>query len=129
MIVGCVFDRVGPDLRIAFAEGGGSFAYWLGRLENAWHERNDIIATSALPPSRYVSRFSVDSVVFDTRALRLLIDTMGVGQVMVGSDYPYPLGERPAAGVVRNATFLDETSRDQILRCNAGEYLGLDNAP
>jgi aminocarboxymuconate-semialdehyde decarboxylase len=129
MILGGVFDRVGPELRIAFAHGGGSFAYWLGRLENAWHERNDIIATSALPPSRYVSRFSVDSVVFDTRALRLLIDTMGVGQVMVGSDYPYPLGERPAAGVVRNATFLDETSRDQILRCNAREYLGLDNAP
>jgi aminocarboxymuconate-semialdehyde decarboxylase len=127
MILGGVFDRVGADLRIAFAHGGGSFAYWLGRLENAWHERNDIIATSALPPSQYLDRFSVDSVVFDTRALRLLVDTMGVGQVMVGSDYPYPLGERPAAGAVRDATFLTEPALDRILQGNARTYLRLES--
>ncbi len=54
-----------------------------------------MIGTSEMPPSHYLGRFYVDSVVFDDRALRLLVDTVGVDRVMVGSDYPYPLGERP----------------------------------
>jgi aminocarboxymuconate-semialdehyde decarboxylase len=124
MILGGVFDQVDESLRICFAHGGGSFAFWLGRMDNAWRTRNDIIGTSAEPPSHYVRRFYVDSVVFDERALRLLVDTVGVDRVVVGSDYPYPLGERPAGKVVRQATFLGEPERHQILRENAEVFLG-----
>jgi len=114
-----------PDsLRICFAHGGGSFAFWLGRLENAWHQRADVIATSAQPPSTYVSRFSVDSVVFHPAALRTLVDTLGAGQVMVGSDYPYPLGERPAGQVVSRSDFLTDDQRTAILSGNALRFLG-----
>jgi aminocarboxymuconate-semialdehyde decarboxylase len=125
MVLGGVFDRVSSDLRIAFAHGGGSFAYWLGRMDNAWKQRHDVIGTSEHPPSHYVDRFSVDSVVFDPRALRVLVEMLGVGQVMVGSDYPYPLGERPAAAVVRGAEYLQPADRDRVLRGNALTYLGL----
>ncbi|MGH8921815.1 MAG: amidohydrolase family protein, partial [Actinomycetes bacterium] len=100
LILGGAFDRIDERLKICFAHGGGSFAFWLGRLENAWHQRHDVIGTSELPPSHYIGRFHVDSVVFDERALRLLVDTIGADRVMVGSDYPYPLGERPAGAVV-----------------------------
>ncbi len=124
MILGGVFDQVPESLRICFAHGGGSFAFWLGRLANAWRERADIIATSAKPPSAYIGRFSVDSVVFDPAALRLLVQVLGSSQVMVGSDYPYPLGERPAGGVVHRATFLDDKQRHEILRDNAVRFLG-----
>ena len=125
MILGGVFDRVDDRLKICFAHGGGSFAFWLGRMENAWHGRNDIIGTSAQPPSHYLGRFYVDSVVFDDRALRLLVDTVGADRVMVGSDYPYPLGERPVGQVVRKSQFLDEAVREKITRGNAERYLGL----
>jgi aminocarboxymuconate-semialdehyde decarboxylase len=123
MILGGVFDRVPPELRICFAHGGGSFAFWLGRMENAWHKRHDVIGTSQYPPSHYLGRFYVDSVVFDERALRLLIDTVGPDRVVVGSDYPYPLGERPAGGVVRKAAFLDDDTRAKILHGNATTFL------
>ena len=123
MILGGVFDKIGPDLRICFAHGGGSFAFWVGRMDNAWRARPDLVATSQFPPSHYLDRFYVDSVVFDPRALRLLVDTVGVEQVLVGSDYPYPLGERPVGAVVRNAAFLDDASRERILSGNAREYL------
>jgi aminocarboxymuconate-semialdehyde decarboxylase len=126
MVLGGVFDEVPDSLRICFAHGGGSFAFWLGRMDNAWRERHDVIGTSAHPPSHYVDRFSVDSVVFDEPALRLLVDTLGPTQVMVGSDYPYPLGERPAGRVVRNAGFLDPDARDRILSGNARRFLGLE---
>ncbi|WP_127792256.1 amidohydrolase family protein [Agromyces sp. LHK192] len=124
MILGGVFDRVSPDLRIAFAHGGGSFAFWLGRFENAWHQRPDLIGVSERPPSAYLDRFSVDSVVFDPTALRVLVDTLGAEQVMVGSDYPYPLGERPVARVVERADFLDDAQRAAILHGNARRFLG-----
>lgn len=126
MILGGVFDAIGPELRICFAHGGGSFAFWVGRFDNAWHRRPQLVATSAHPPSHYLDRFYVDSVVFDERALRLLVDTVGVDRVLVGSDYPYPLGERPAGGLVRTSAFLDDRARTQILGGNAATFLGLE---
>jgi len=126
MVLGGVFDRVDRSLRICFAHGGGSFPAWVGRMDNAWHRRSDVIATSERPPSHYVDRFLVDSVVFDEAALRLLVDTLGSARVVVGSDYPYPLGERPAGGVVRSAAFLDEPTRTAILSGNARRFLARD---
>ncbi|WP_408898024.1 amidohydrolase family protein [Nocardioides sp. R1-1] len=124
MILGGVFDRVPESLRICFAHGGGSFAFWLGRFENAWHQRKDVIGTSQRPPSSYVGRFSVDSVVFDPAALRTLVEVLGVEQVMVGSDYPYPLGERPVGSVVHRADYLGEAERKLVLAGNARRFLG-----
>jgi aminocarboxymuconate-semialdehyde decarboxylase len=131
MILGGVFDSVGTDLRICFAHGGGSFAFWLGRTDNAWHRRPDVVGTSEHPPSHYLGRFHVDSVVFDERALRLLVDTVGVDRVMLGSDYPYALGERPAGAVVRRSGFLDDGARARILHANAESFLalGVSTAP
>ncbi|MFF6995826.1 amidohydrolase family protein [Streptomyces sp. NPDC008313] len=128
LILGGVFDRVDDRLKICFAHGGGSFAFWLGRMENAWHGRNDVIGTSRFPPSHYLGRFYVDSVVFDERALRLLVDTVGADRVMVGSDYPYPLGERPVGQVVRKSQFLDDADRRLIGHENAERFLGLSGA-
>lgn len=124
MVLGGAFDRLPESLRICFAHGGGSFPFWVGRMDNAWHRRPDVVGTSQYPPSHYLSRFSVDSVVFDERALRLLVDVMGVERVLVGSDYPYPLGERPVGAVVRKASFLDADARAKVVRGNALRFLG-----
>lgn len=126
MILGGVFDRVDESLRICFAHGGGSFAFWLGRFDNAWHQRPDVIGVSERPPADYLNRFSVDSVVFEPAALRLLVDTLGADHVMLGSDYPYPLGERPVGNVVRSSDFLSDAERDAILGNNATRFLALD---
>ncbi|MFI6883548.1 amidohydrolase family protein [Streptosporangium canum] len=124
LILGGVFDRVPDSLRMCFAHGGGSFAFWLGRFENAWHRRNDLVGVSEFPPSAYLERFSVDSVVFDERALRLLVDTMGEDRVMLGSDFPYPLGESPAGSLIRGAGFLSDGARAKLLGGNAARFLG-----
>ena len=124
LILGGVLDRVPPSLRLCFAHGGGSFPFWLGRADNAWHRRGDVVrGRSERPPSAYTDRFLVDSVVFSEPALRLLVDTMGEDRVVVGSDYPYPLGERPAGSVVRTAGFLTEAQRTKILQTNARRFL------
>ncbi|WP_026185752.1 amidohydrolase family protein [Salinispora pacifica] len=124
MILGGVFDRVPETLRICFAHGGGSFPFWLGRADNAWHRRGDLVrGASVRPPSSYVDRFFVDSVVFEPAALRLLVDTIGVDQVLLGSDYPYPLGERPVGAVVHRSDFLTPDQRAGLLGGNALRFL------
>jgi aminocarboxymuconate-semialdehyde decarboxylase len=125
LILGGGFDRLPDTLRICFAHGGGSFPFWLGRVDNAWHRRGGVVRGLAEhPPSHYLDRFYVDTVVFEPAALRLLVDTMGVDRVLLGSDYPYPLGERPVGQVVRRADFLTDTQRDQLLSGNAHRFLG-----
>jgi aminocarboxymuconate-semialdehyde decarboxylase len=123
LILGGGFDRLPGSLRICFAHGGGSFAFWLGRLDNAWHRRHDVVGTSQQPPSHYVDRFFVDSVVFNGHALRLLLDVLGPDRVVLGSDYPYPLGERPAGAVVRNNALFTDEERSLVLRANPEEFL------
>jgi aminocarboxymuconate-semialdehyde decarboxylase len=125
MILGGVFDRLPSTLRICFAHGGGSLPYALGRMDNAWQNRRDLVGPdSEQPPSAYTDRFFVDSVVLDDRTLRFLVDRVGAGQVVVGSDYPYPLGERPAGRVVRDNPLLTDEERAAILRTNATRFLG-----
>lgn len=125
LILGGGFDRLPESLKLCFAHGGGSFPYWLGRMDNGWHRRGDLIAKSDFPPSHYVNRFSVDSVVFNEPSLRLLVDTMGYEKVMLGTDFPYPLGEQPAGHLIRTAEFLDEEQRRAMLGGNALQFLDL----
>ncbi|MDA0225992.1 MAG: amidohydrolase family protein [Proteobacteria bacterium] len=126
MILGGSFDRLPRTLRLCFAHGGGSFAFLLGRLENAWKNRDVARGVSEHPPSHYVDRFSVDSAVFDARALRLLIEVMGGERVMLGSDYPFPLGELRVGSLLRDMAGLDAGQRSRLLAGNALAFLGLD---
>lgn len=128
LILSGAFDRIDDRLRIAFAHGGGSFAFWLGRVENAWQRSPNVNRGSEKPPSHYLDRILVDSVVFDQRALRLLVDTLGADHVLLGSDHPYPLGEEPVGQVVEDAEAADWLTADQaaaIRGGNARRYLGL----
>lgn len=127
MILGGAFDKLPRSLRICFAHGGGSFAFLLGRLENAWRHHPSARGVCAMPPSQYVNRFSVDSAVFDQRALQFLVDTMGPERVMLGSDYPFPLGEHPIGGLIRSS-HLPQKTKDRLLGENAAEFLSLKTA-
>ncbi|MDH4065042.1 MAG: amidohydrolase [Acidobacteriota bacterium] len=128
LILGGGFDRLPPSLRICFVHGGGSFAYLLGRLENAWRNRDIARGVSEHPPSHYLTRFFVDSAVFDDRALRLLVEVMGDQRVMLGSDYPFPLGEQRVGSLVRHSPSLDATSKERILGGNACGFFALSDS-
>jgi aminocarboxymuconate-semialdehyde decarboxylase len=57
--------------------------------------------------------------------MRLLVDVMGSEHIMLGSDFPYPLGERPAGNLIRTAEFLTQEQRRQMLSTNAHKFLGM----
>ncbi len=125
MILGGAFDKLPMTLRICFAHGGGSFAFLLGRLQNAWEHHPVAHGVCVLPPRHYLNRFYVDSAVFDQRALEFLVDTMKAEHVMLGSDYPFPLGEHRVGELVRSSR-LSSRVKEQILGRNAVEFLGLE---
>lgn len=125
LILGGGFDRLPENLRICFAHGGGSFAFLLGRLENAWHNRDLARGLAKKPPRAYLDRFYVDSAVFDARALKLLVEVMGEDRVMLGSDYPFPLGEQRVGRLVRELPGLLPESRRKLLADNAKRFLGI----
>src|SRR5690606_39225964 len=94
LILSGAFERIPESLKICFAHGGGSFAFMLGRVDNAWKHRDIVRKDCPRPPSEYVKRFYVDSAVFDPRSLRLLAEVMGTDRIMLGSDSPSPRAEQ-----------------------------------
>jgi aminocarboxymuconate-semialdehyde decarboxylase len=128
LIVSGAFDRLPTSLRICFAHGGGSFGFLLGRLENAWHHHPVARGTSQYPPSHYVNRFYVDSAVFDPRALQFLVEIIGPERVLLGSDYPFPLGEERVGALIRGSK-LSSVVKVSLLGNNAEKWLGKDEEP
>ncbi|MGA9569454.1 MAG: tryptophan 2,3-dioxygenase family protein [Candidatus Acidiferrales bacterium] len=128
LIVSGAFDRLPPSLRICFAHGGGSFAFLLGRLQNAWQHQELARGAAQFPPNHYLSRFYVDSAVFDERALQFLVEIMGADRVLLGSDYPFPLGEERVGALIRGSQFSAET-KAKLLGANAQTWLGLPQEP
>ena len=125
LILSGALQRIPESLKICFAHGGGSFAWLLGRADNAWKHRDIVRQDCPHPPSHYARRFHVDTAVFDPGALQLLVARMGVDRVMLGSDAPFPLGEQRIGSLVREAPFLSDAERALMLRGNAEAFFGL----
>jgi aminocarboxymuconate-semialdehyde decarboxylase len=90
--------------------------------------RPDLVATdNPRNPREYLPRLFFDSWVADPRALQYLIDTCGLDRVMLGTDYPFPLGEQePGKGI--EALALNEEQRARLYHGTALEWLGLTKA-
>lgn len=125
LILSGAFERIPETLRLCFAHGGGNFAFQLGRVDNAWRCRDIVREHCPNPPSSYVNRFYVDSAVFSDASLALLVEIMGDDRVMLGSDYPFPLGEQRVGDLVRASGRVDETGRRRILGENAKSFFVL----
>jgi aminocarboxymuconate-semialdehyde decarboxylase len=128
MILGGILDRL-PRLRVAFAHGGGSFPGTLGRIQQAYGSRPDLVAVKAeRAPRDYLDRIYVDSLVHDAVALERLLDMFGSRRVMLGSDYPFPLGEDPPGRILDQLSGMDAQVHARVRGENALEFLGLDGA-
>ena len=127
MILSGAFDRLPSSLRICFAHGGGSFAFLLGRLENAWKNHEVARGVSQFAPSHYLDRIRVDSAVFEQRTLQFLVEVMGTDRVLLGSDYPFPLGEARAGTLIRESHSSPEV-KAKLLGGNAVKFLNLPSA-
>lgn len=114
-----------PKLRIAFAHGGGSFPFTLGRLRHGFDCRPDLVAIdNAIDPINYLDRLYFDSLVHNPVALKYLVEFAGVNRVALGSDYPFPLGELEPGKLIKGMDFSD-ADKQRLLSGTAKEWLGL----
>ena len=124
MIFGGIFERL-PNLRVAFAHGGGAFPVTSGRIQHGYNVRPDLCAVdNQVDPANYLGRFWVDSLVHDADTLDFLLDKIGPDKIALGTDYPFPLGELEPGKLIESMSLSSE-QRDKLLFRNALEWLGL----
>ena len=124
MIFGGVFEKF-PNLKVAFAHGGGSFPMTIGRIEHGFLVRPDLCAIdNNKNPKEYLGKFYLDTLVHDPKVLQYLIDMFGANRIAVGSDYPFPLGEDNAGELVKSMN-LDDQIKKQLLESTALDWLGV----
>ena len=123
MIFGGVFERL-PNLRVAFAHGGGAFPGTIGRIEHGFNVRPDLCAVdNDVNPRDYLGRFYVDSLVHDADALRGLVKLFGAEKIALGSDYPFPLGEHVPGSLINAMPDFDAALKARLLGGTALEFL------
>lgn len=123
-----IFDGVmerHPGLKFVFAHGGGFLPLYWGRFDHAYHARDDVRQNLPKPPSEYLAMFHFDTMVFDPRQLGYVIDRYGADHVLLGTDYPYDMGESDPLGLLNEVDRLSDADRALIAGGNAARLLGL----
>ncbi|WP_223166418.1 amidohydrolase family protein [Nonomuraea sp. SYSU D8015] len=99
LIFSGVLDRH-PGLRLLAAHGGGYLPYYLGRADHGWRTRPDARGC-AREPSSYLRELHFDSLVHDPSALRTLAGVAGRERVLLGSDFPFDMGDPDPLAALR----------------------------
>ncbi|NOT48882.1 MAG: amidohydrolase [Acidobacteria bacterium] len=116
-----------PTLRICFAHGGGSFPATLGRIDHGFNVRPDLCAVdNPHGPRKYLNRMYFDSLVHEPAKLDFLIKLVGADQVMLGSDYPFPLGEALPGKMIESMDY-DASIQEMLFSGAALNWLNLGN--
>ncbi|MFT5539154.1 MAG: aminocarboxymuconate-semialdehyde decarboxylase [Alphaproteobacteria bacterium] len=108
-----------PGLTFYMAHGGGFFPFYAGRFDHAYTTREECRVAIDEPPSAYVRNLYYDTVVFEPRQLRYLIDLVGADHIMLGTDSPYDMGEMDPVGMLERVEGLTDAEREAILRGTA----------
>jgi aminocarboxymuconate-semialdehyde decarboxylase len=119
-----VFDRF-PDLKLCVLHGGGFFPYHLGRFDRGWEVRAGAQAAKAkAKPSDYLRNLYFDNMIYRVDTVDYLRRLAGSDHLMVGTDYPYDLGDWKAVDKIE-ALDCSDSEKELMLEGNARRLLKL----
>jgi aminocarboxymuconate-semialdehyde decarboxylase len=121
LIFGGVLEQY-PSLLFGFVHGGGFAPYQTGRWDHGWENRANARAVIARPPTDYFKRMFFDSLTHDRESLRLLGERVGWQQVVIGTDYPFIMGEADPVGAIEELGLPAEAAA-AVLGENAARFL------
>lgn len=113
LVFGGVADRH-PDLKMILVHGGGFFPYQIGRFQRVYEVTPEAREHAQRPPLDYLRWFYYDTMLLYAPAVRYLAETLGGDRVLLGSDYPFDVGDHDPTRVVREAK-LDQATEQQVL--------------
>lgn len=121
-----IFDGVmqrNPKLKIVLPHAGGYLAHYWARMDHAYRARPDCRTVIKKAPSSYLKKMYFDTISFNPQMLRHMIDQYGVGQLLLGTDYPYDMGEENPLTLIASVPRLRRVERDMIEGGNAARLL------
>lgn len=125
-----IFDGVMerfPDLRILLAHGGGYLPAYSGRIDHVWGAREDGRTKIDKEPTSYLKKMWLDTVVFTPHQLKYLIEQYGTDKIVMGTDYPYDMGDYNPVELVDLVDTLDGGEKAAIWGGNAKSLLKIED--
>lgn len=124
LIFGGIMEKC-PNLKVCIAHGGGPACFGMGRLDRGWQVRTEARTNIQRPPSHYQNRIYYDCITMSERALRFLIDSVGIERVVLGSDWPYVTWDPSPVAWIESLESLTTSEKERILSKNLEELLGI----
>jgi aminocarboxymuconate-semialdehyde decarboxylase len=114
-----------PGLKICAAHGGGYLPSYPARSDAGCVTFPDRCTKQLKKkPTEYLKQLYYDSIVFTPEALRHLAAEVGAGQIVMGTDYPFPW-EKASVNLVLGTPALSDSERAAILGGTAARLLGI----
>ena len=115
-----------PGIKLVLLHGGGYLPFYASRSDHTWEVRPETrVAIPDRPPSDYMKMLYYDTMVFQPLYLRHLIEVVGSDRVMLGTDYPFDMGETDPVGLIDATEGLSDEERAAIKGGNAARLFGL----
>ncbi|HXN14831.1 MAG TPA: amidohydrolase family protein [Usitatibacter sp.] len=121
-----IFDGVmerHPRLKVVLPHAGGFLAHYWARMDHAHRARPDCRTVIKKPPSSYLKKMYFDTIAFDPRMLRHMVEQYGADHVLLGSDYPYDMAEADPLGLIAKIPRLARAARALLEGGNAARLL------
>jgi aminocarboxymuconate-semialdehyde decarboxylase len=123
LLFGGVLERF-PDLKICVVHGGGFVPFQIGRMNRGFAAAPQRTAENiSTPPAELARRLYYDTVLHDPKALGFLVDQVGADRVMMGTDYPFEMGDPEPVKTVQSIPGIGDEQRDLILGGNFSRLL------
>jgi aminocarboxymuconate-semialdehyde decarboxylase len=121
-----------PRLTIVGSHGGGGICEVIGRLDYAYELQDEAFFLGSYAPMKirhkpghYLKKMHFDSVTYHVPAARLVLDTVGAGHMLYGSDAPPLTSLKPRAIKLIEDLDLPFAERDAVFWKNAARLLKL----
>jgi aminocarboxymuconate-semialdehyde decarboxylase len=111
--------------KIVLSHGGGFLPSYIGRSDNCYVRNPQGCKTMAKAPSAYLKDLYYDTLVYSPENLAYLIEQVGADRLVLGTDYPFPIGSQDPVGDALAVPGLADSDLEAILSGNVTALLGL----
>ena len=122
IIFGGVLERH-PKLKFVAAHGGGYAGHYPARMDHAYRVRPECHDFITKTPAHYMKTIYYDTMVFSHTQLEHLVNLWGADHVVIGTDYPYDMGEDNPVKLIESVPKLSRADKDRIMGGTSAKLL------